>query len=295
MITYLQAIIIAIVQGVTELFPISSLGHSILLAKLFGWTEILGEQSQKGSHYLVFLVALHVATAIALIIFYRKTWLVLIKAFFRLCRTRKITTPAERMIFYLIIGTIPAALLGFIFESSLRKIFATPIIAAIFLVINGIILLYGEKIRQRGEQRRRTTTSMNATEHQVTTKLTAKTALGIGIAQSAALIAGISRSGITMTYGLLAGLSHENAARFSFLLATPIILGAGLYKLPELAKPAFSPMLPQTVIGALVAGVAAYLAVKFLDRYFEGKTLRPFGIYCIVFGLFMMSFIGIVG
>jgi len=295
MITYFQAIVIAIVQGVTELFPISSLGHSILLAKLFGWTEILGEQTQKGSHYLVFLVALHVATAIALLIFYRSTWMSLVKSFITICRTRKIATATERLVWYLILGTIPAAVLGLVFESTLRKLFATPIIAAIFLIINGIILLYGERLRKRAENGRHAVTSMNATEQQVATKLSAKTAIGIGFAQSAALIAGISRSGVTMTYGLLAGLTHENAARFSFLLATPIILGAGLYKLPEFAKPEFQSILPQTLVGAIFAGVAAYVAVKFLDKYFEGKTLRPFGIYCIIFGLFMAAFIGLVG
>lgn len=290
MITYFQAIVIAIVQGVTELFPISSLGHSVLIANLFGWNNLVSEQTQKASLYLVFLIALHVATAIALIIFYRKTWLQLIKAFIQLCRTRKIETTEQRVILLLIVATIPAALIGLVFERPLTELFAYPVIAAVFLMVNGTILLFGDSLKKRSSIRRLSQQTITSTEEQIARRLRPRRAVYIGIAQSAALIAGISRSGVSMVGGLLVGLSYESAARFSFLLATPIILGAGLYKLPELAKPAYHSILPQALIGAVIAGVAAYLSVKFLDKYFANKTFRPFAIYCLAFGAFMTIF-----
>jgi len=295
MITYFQAIIIALVQGVTELFPISSLGHSVLIAELFGWKNILGEQSQKGSVYLVFLVALHVATAIALVVFYRKIWWRLLKALVTVCRTRRIQTADEKVIMLLILATIPAGIIGLVMEHPLTALFATPSLAAFFLVVNGAILLYGDSLKRRSSIRRLAKTTITSTEEQIARRLSPGRAALIGVAQSAALIAGISRSGVSMVGGLLVGLSYENAARFSFLLATPIILGAGVYKLPELAKPAYHAIIPQAFVGAVIAGLAAYLSVKFLDRYFENKSLKPFAIYSVVFGIFMIIFSMIVG
>lgn len=288
MITYLQAIIIGLLQGVTELFPISSLGHSVLIADLFGWKGILTAQAAKASFYLTFLVALHVATAIALFIFYRKTWYKIFAGLFDSVRYRRISTIYEKLAWLLVIGTIPAGLLGLLLESKLRSQFAYPLFAAIFLVINGFILLMGDYRQRLGVKRRNET--VRASSQTTIKKLTFGRAGLMGIAQSFALIAGISRSGITMTTGLFSGLSAESAARFSFLLATPVIFLAGIYKLPELAKPAAHTILPQTLVGAVVAGVAAYVSVRFLDTYFQNKRMWPFAVYCFVFGGFMIVF-----
>lgn len=288
MITFFQAIIIGLVQGVTELFPISSLGHSILIANLFGWNNIASEQATKTSSYLTFIVALHVATALALFIFYRATWFKIFKGFINSIRHKRITTIYEKMAWLLIIGTIPAGILGLLLESKLRALFAVPLLAAVMLVINGFILLAGD-YRQRSLKKLKTDLE---TSHDSTKTIAVKLNYGraglMGVAQSFALLAGISRSGITMVTGLFSGLSFESAARFSFLLATPIIFLAGMYKLPELAKPAAHAILPQTIVGAIVAGIAAYLSVRFLDKYFQNKRLWPFAVYCFIFGSFMI-------
>jgi undecaprenyl-diphosphatase len=282
MITFFQAIIVGLLQGVTELFPISSLGHSVLIADLFGWHDILSAQTHKGSFYLTFLIAVHVATALALFIFYRKTWYKIILGFIDSIRFRRISTIYEKLAWLLIVATIPAAILGLLFENFLRTLFALPLIAASFLIINGFILLLGDHLRKRNHQIHNET--MQTTSKVAAQKLTFKRAGLIGAAQSLALIAGISRSGVTMVSGLLIGLTHESAARFSFLLATPIIFLAGIYKLPELAKPEAHSILPQTLVAAVIAGVAAYLTVRFLDKYFQNKRLWPFAIYCFAFG-----------
>jgi undecaprenyl-diphosphatase len=285
-ITYFQAIIIGLLQGVTELFPISSLGHSVLIANLFGWNSILTAQTAKTSFYLTFLVALHVATAIALFIFYRKVWYKIFRGFIDSIKFRRISTIYERLAWLLIVATIPAALIAFLLENKLRSQFALPLSAAIFLVVNGFILLIGDyRQRQTLKQRSETLQTSNQT---TASKLTLGRAGIMGVAQSFALIAGISRSGITMTTGLFSGLSTESAARFSFLLATPIIFLAGMYKLPELAKPAAHAILPQTIVGAVVAGIAAYISVRFLDKYFQNKHMWPFAVYCFAFGGLMI-------
>jgi undecaprenyl-diphosphatase len=279
MITYLQALILGLVQGVTELFPISSLGHSVVIAWLFNWRGILASQSNSESFFLSFLVALHVATGTALLIFYRAIWWRIIKGFFRSVKTREIDSPDGRLAWLLIVATVPAGITGLAFEHALRTQFAKPLSAIIFLFINGCILLIGDRyIKQTAHASH---SAQSATSKNVSSKLTLGRAAIIGVAQIGALFAGISRSGITMISGLYSGLNHEDAARFSFLLATPIIFGAGLLKLPDFFSNLDAGVRGQILVGAIAAGVSAYAAVRYLDKYFRDKTLRPFGLYCI--------------
>lgn len=277
-----------LVQGLTELFPISSLGHSVLVPYLFGWNNIVTSETGRESFFLAFLVALHVATAIALIIYYRREWVRLVKAFFSSVQKRGISTSYERLVWLLIIATIPAALTGLIFEHVLRTQFAKPLAAIVFLFINGCILLIGDNYARRQARQRQDFTMATTATHTAKT-ITARRAGLIGTAQVLALLAGISRSGITMVSGLYSGLDYEDSARFSFLLATPIILAAGVYKLPDLLGPNGNGVRGQILVGALVTGVTAYLSVRFLDKYFRNKSLRPFGIYCICASLLMLG------
>lgn len=279
-LTFLQAIAIGLLQGVSELFPISSLGHSILVPALIGgsWYHLVTEsatQHSEGSSYLAFIVALHVATAVALIIFYWRTWLRIIRAFFRTVSKRKIVDADERLTWLLIIATIPVGITGLAFEHAFRTLFAKPLAAASFLTINGIILFGAESLRKRAAIKPKRSLD----------KLDYKEAGAIGTFQILALFPGISRSGIAMVGGLLRGLNHEDAANFSFLLATPIILAAGVLKLPSLFGPAGSGIHGQVIAGAVVAGVAAYASIRFLTKYFETKTLTPFAIYCLLAGV----------
>lgn len=306
-LSYLQAATIGLLQGVTELFPVSSLGHSILVPAWVGgsWSHLVTEQSTKaseGSPYLAFIVATHVATALALIVFYLRAWLRILGGLGTSIRRRAIETPTERLGWLIVVATIPVGLLGLALEHSLRVLFAKPLAAAVFLTINGVILLAGEKLIRRHYAREATATaaSLAPTErrsadagsarvehHQdvVVAKVGWRDAIAVGLAQSLALLAGISRSGVTMVTGLARGLDHESAANFAFLLATPVILAAGVLKLPELAKPAAAGIRGPTLLGAVLAGLASYVAVRFLTRYFENRSLRPFGIYCFVAGL----------
>jgi undecaprenyl-diphosphatase len=298
MITYLQALILGLVQGVTELFPVSSLGHSVLIANLFNWHNILKQQNTDTSHFLTFLVALHVATAIALIIFYRDTWARIIRGFIRSLRTKQLVGDSDAKLAWLLIAaTIPAGLIGLIFESSLRTQFARPFSAIVFIIINGLILIKGNKLvaktqLSRPRQRRTAVTTdmpvASKTSRMISDRLSFGRAVFIGVVQIGALFAGISRSGITMIAGLRSGLDHQDSARFSFLLATPIILAAGLYKLPDVLAGSASAIRGQALVGGIVAGVAAYYSVRYLDKYFRTRSLRPFGIYCVAFGAFML-------
>lgn len=289
MITYFQAIIIGIFQGITELFPISSLGHSVLLAWLFNWHSISSGETQKGSNFLLFLVVLHVATALALLIFYRKTWARIFKGFFKSVADRAVDTSDGRLAWLLIVATVPAGLVGLIFQNSLRSLFAKPLSAVIFLFINGCILLIGDRYQKRHEAaNHRSKHSLNETTENVSQAITMQRSVIIGTAQIGALFAGISRSGITMVSGLFSGLDHEDAARFAFLLATPIIFGAGLVELPNFFSHLNANMRGQMFVGAIAAGIAAYISVRFLDKYFRDKTLKPFGIYCICASLLLV-------
>ena len=289
-LSFFQAIFIGLLQGVTELFPISSLGHSVLVPSLLGWHNIVKSQSAGESFYLAFIVGLHCASATALLIFYRKDWVRIIRAFFRTLAKRKVETSDERLAWLIIIGSIPTGILGLALEHQLRVVFAKPLAAAIFLTINGLILLAGERVRRRSEARVlavRSGIAVPDRSRQLET-MEFKEAGAIGAAQSLALLAGISRSGVTMVAGLLRGLDHEDALRFAFLLATPIIFAAGVYKIPDLTGPLGNGIRGQVLIGSLVAGIASYFSVRFLTRYFKSRNLNPFGVYCLGAGALMI-------
>ena len=286
MLTFPQAILLGLLQGVTELFPVSSLGHSVLLPALLGWNDVVAAQSTSESYWLAFLVGLHVATAVALLVFYRATWARLITAGLRTLRTRRVETPDERLIWLLAIATVPAGIIGLLAEHALRVLFATPVAASLFLVANGLLLFAGEWMRRRGVARRAIAAhARTAAGDRRLDTLEAREALAVGGAQVLALLPGISRSGVTMVAGLVRGLDHEDAARFSFLLATPIILAAGVYKLPDLLGPNGDGVRPQVLAGSVAAAVAAYLSVRLLSRWFRANTLLPFAVYSLVAGL----------
>ncbi len=294
-LSYFQAIVIGILQGITELFPVSSLGHSVLVPELLGWHSLVAGQSADRSFYLAFLVGLHVATAIALLIFFWHDWVAVIRGFFSSIRKRRIDTPSERMAWLLVIGTIPVGIVGLVFEHRLRTIFAKPTAAAIFLTVNGLILLAGERLRRRAETRELVQEHPHHTDpgHDVgrdVDTLELREGFFVGSAQILALFAGISRSGVTMVAGLLRGLDHEDAARLSFMLATPIIFAAGFYKLPDLLGHSGDHIRGQVLAGSIAAGIAAYLSVRFLTRYFETRTLTPFAVYSLVFGISMIFY-----
>ena len=285
MLSFFRAIVIGLLQGVTELFPVSSLGHSVLIPALVGWDDLVKVQSQSESFFLAFLVALHVGTALALLVYFRHDWVKIIGGLLGSARARRVTTPDARLGLLLIVATIPAGIFGLAFEHALRTLFAKPEAAAILLTVNGAILLVGEALRRRvaaGVGYR----GDGFSGGRRIDSLTYGEAVFIGCTQIGALFAGISRSGITMVGGLMRGLDHEDAARFAFLLATPIILGAGVYKLPDLAGHLGDGIRGQAFAGAVVAAVGAYVSTRFLVRFFETKSLTPFGIYCLAVGAF---------
>jgi len=291
-LTYLEAIVIGLLQGVTELFPISSLGHSVLVPAWLGgsWSRLVTQQSSAESPYLAFIVGLHVATATALLVLFWRDWVGIVGGFFTSLRHRRIDTTYERMAWLIVLSTIPAGLTGLLLEHQLRTVFAKPLAAAVFLTINGVILLSGEWLRRRALRHPPATVADDAVQGApaldvaIAQHVSARDAAVIGVLQTAALLPGISRSGITMVAGLLRGLTHEEAVRFSFLLATPIILAAGVYKVPDLLGPLGNGIRGQTLAGAAAAFVAALFAAKFLERWFRTRTLTPFAIYCLVAG-----------
>ena len=268
MISYFQAIVIGLLQGVTELFPISSLGHSVLVPAWLGWDHLVTAQSADESFYLAFVVALHVATAVALLVYFRAEWVRIIAGFVRTWRTRRIETPDERLAWLLVVATIPAGITGLALEHALRTLFAKPLAAA----VRHLVVAHATD-RGPGEEEGRALDTLDFKE-----------AGAVGIAQIGALFAGVSRSGITMVAGLLRGLDHEDAARFSFLLATPIIFAAGVYKVPDLAGHLGDGIRGQALVGALFAGVAAFVSVRFLVRFFQTRTLLPFAVYSLIVG-----------
>jgi undecaprenyl-diphosphatase len=295
-LTYFQAIVIGVLQGVTELFPISSLGHSVLVPELLGWDKLVTGQAADESFYLAFLVGLHVATALALLVFYWRDWVAVVRGFFTSIAKRRIDTAPERMAWLLVLGTIPVGIVGLVFEHQLRTVFAKPTAAAIFLTINGLILLAGERLRRRSEVRE----LARSHDHHVDTAddgiardlstLDLREGVVVGSSQILALFAGISRSGVTMVAGLLRGLDHEDAMKLSFMLATPVILAAGVYKLPDLLGHNGDHIRGQVLAGSVAAAVAAYLSVRFLERFFRTRTLMPFAIYCLVVGVAMIVY-----
>jgi undecaprenyl-diphosphatase len=272
--TFTQALVLALLQGVSELFPVSSLGHTILVPALLHWHNI----DRASASFLAFVVVLHLGTALALIVFYRAEWYAIVRALgSSLVRGRLSDNRDERIGWLLVVGTIPVGILGFIFEVPVRRLFGSPAPAAAFLIVNGLVMFAGEALRRR--QHERTGRTYKAIE-----QLGFPASLAVGIAQSFALLPGISRSGISMVAGLLCDLDHEQAARFSFLLATPVILAAALLEVPKLFAPGAHVVLVQAIVGGVAAGVAAYLSVAFLTRYFRTNDLRPFGWYCVVLG-----------
>ncbi len=309
-LTYPEAIVVGLVQGVTELFPVSSLGHSVLLPALLGgrWAGDLNVSAPE-SPYLAFIVGLHVATAIALLVFFRADWVRVIRGFLSSVRYRSVSTSDQRLAWLIVLATIPVGVIGLLLEHTFRTVLGKPLPAAAFLFANGVILLAGERLRRRapdpadaaavqeaavvGRADRQAVVPAVSASSDVDTGVTAdrrlagigtRTALFVGAAQVLALLPGISRSGSAMVAGLVRGLDHEDAARFSFLLATPVILAAGVLKLPDLAGPLGAGIRGQVVAGSIVSGLAAYASVRWLTRWFSTRTLTPFAVYSLLAG-----------
>ncbi len=372
-ITYLEAAVVGLVQGVSELFPVSSLGHNVLIPALVGgsWASDLNVASAS-SPYLAFIVGMHVATAIALIIYFWRDWIRIIGGFFSSIRDRRVQTRDQRLAWMIILATIPVGLVGVVADKPFREIFGKPVLAGVFLIINGIILYCGEKFRPRrsvqadqqiARERERerdlvaagvsrgsypqaaasragyppaaasggsyppASTGQNGYppdgarppgQHRATRPPSGQQALRqeevalavqaderlarmgygravvIGASQILALLAGISRDGVTMVTGMNRGLAREDAARFAFLLATPVILAAGVLELPKLTGPLGHGIHGQILLGSVLSGVGAYLSVRFLMRYFQTRTLTPFAVYCFVFGLASVVYLGFI-
>jgi undecaprenyl-diphosphatase len=342
-LTYLEASVVGLIQGVTELFPVSSLGHNVLIPALIGgsWGSDLSVAKSE-SPYLAFIVGLHVATAIALLIYFWRDWIRIIRGFGTSIRDRQVRTTDQKLAWMVILATIPVGLVGLFFEHEFRVLFGKPIRAAIFLVLNGVILYAGEKFRTRKSLRAdqelaelrereaseaelgttarsggsragapRAATSHAAGSHASGQRAARQLELSqamqsderlatagflqavvIGSAQVLALLAGISRDGVTMVAGMGRGLSREDAARFAFLLATPVILAAGVLKYGDLIQKGhgiYGPIL----VGSVLSGVGAYVSVRFLVKYFQTRTLTPFAIYCVLFGVASIIYLSV--
>jgi undecaprenyl-diphosphatase len=296
LISTFQAIVLGVLQGATELFPVSSLGHTVLVPTLFRWHNVVAWQSQPESPWLAFVVMLHVGSAVGLLIYFWRDWVALIRAFFATLGKRRIETPTERLAWLIVCATIPVGILGLLLERVIREALAKPLSAAIFLIVNGCILLYAERYRRRNEVRELARREgLNPEGYRALDTLEFRESAIIGTAQTSALIAGISRDGVVMTAGLARGLDNADAARFGFLLATPPILAAGLFKYSDLTGPNGNGIRGAAVIAAVCAAITAVLTVHFLTRYFRKGNLRPFGLYCIGFGIFMTAFTLIAG
>jgi undecaprenyl-diphosphatase len=278
LITYFQAVVLGLTQGIAEPFPISSLGHSVVLPRLFGWNIHQGDP-----YFLSFLVATHLATSLVLLGIFWRDWVRVIGGILRSLRMREIRADDvdARLGWLLVAGTIPVGIIGLVLQEPLRKLFASPSIAAAFLIVNGVALLLFERLRRRPPQ----PGDYRGDGDARVARLSWRQAIAVGTSQAAALVPGISRSGASMGGGLLVGLSNEDAARYSFLLATPVILAAAALKVPELLGSQGNGVRGQALVAGLCAAITTFLAVKFLLRWFQTNRLTPFGIYCIVFGL----------
>jgi undecaprenyl-diphosphatase len=340
-ITYAESGVVGVVQGVTELFPVSSLGHNVLIPALAGgcWAHDLNVAAPE-SPYLAFIVGLHVATAIGLLVYFWRDWARIVGGFFTSLAHFARPGPGadrwqlrsvnEKLAWMIILATIPVGIVGILFEHEFRVFFGKPIRAAIFLAVNGVILIAGEVFRrtsslradrevaaEREQEReivavgtaRRAGNARHAAGHQAiraaelaegvaADRRLARQSHGqaviIGSAQILALLAGISRDGVCMVAGMLRGLSREDAARFAFLLATPVILAAGVLKIPDLLGHLGNGIRGQVLFGSVLSGVGAYLSVRFLMRYFQTRTLTPFGLYCLVVGLGSIVYLGLI-
>lgn len=269
-----------LLQGATELFPVSSLGHSVIIPSLLHWSF-----KQSDPTFVPFLVLLHLGTAGALLVLYRVEWVAIIRGFFTAAVRGRITTEPERLAMLLLTGTIPAGILGVYFETRIKSLFASPYVAAGFLIVNGILLFGFEMLRRRAERRAALQTKTRAEQEQSfgqAERISFRAAAIIGACQALAFLPGISRSGVTIGGGLLAGLRHQEAARFSFLLATPVILAAGVVELPQLF--ASGVQIGEYLAAAVLSGLAAYASARFLLRYFRSGRLDPYGFYCIAAG-----------
>jgi undecaprenyl-diphosphatase len=278
LISYFQAVMLGLTQGVAEPFPISSLGHGVILPRLAGW-----HIHQNDKFFLTFLIATHLATALVLLGFFIRDWILIVKGLWRSLQLREIAAEDTyaRLGWLLVAATIPVGIIGLLLQDPIRKLFASPQLAAAFLIVNGIALLVFERLRRRPP---RPGDYLGDADARIA-KLTWRQAIGVGTSQAFALVPGISRSGFTMGGGLLVGLSNEDAARFGFLLATPVIFAAAALKLPELLGSQGNGVRGPALVGGLCAALTTFFAVKFLLRYFETKRLSPFGVYCLGLGL----------
>jgi undecaprenyl-diphosphatase len=283
-----DAFALAVLQGITELFPISSLGHAVVVPSLFGWSI-----DQHAASFLPFVVVLHVGTALALLIYFWRDWLFVAEGLIRFGRRgNRAAGEARRLLGLIVIATLPAVAIGFVAEKYVRGLFASPFVAALFLIANGLLLLFGDRMRRRAD-------GAGTGRDEPARALDWRSALAIGCWQCAAFIPGISRSGAAMVGGLFAGLHHSEAAHFSFLIATPIIAGAAVLEIPKLhALPGHG--ITATVVAAgIVAGVTAFASIAFLMRYFRrhnfDDALVPFAVYCGVFGSAAAIVLGLRG
>ncbi|MGI8550669.1 MAG: undecaprenyl-diphosphate phosphatase [Dehalococcoidia bacterium] len=285
-----HAIILSLLQGAFELFPVSSLGHTVIVPALLGWHE-----KQSDPSFLAFVVVLHLGTAAALLIFFWRDWLRIIGAVLRSISARHLSDdPNERLGWLIVAGSIPAGVLGLFLKTPLNKLFGQPWLVAIFLVLNGFVLVAGERLRQRSISPALVAAGGHATEARLPiARLGFPAAFGIGGAQALALLPGFSRSGASMVGGLQARLNHVDAARFSFLLATPLILAAGALETPEVFKSNSNIGPGLAAMGMVISGITAFLAVRFLLRFFETERLDIFGYYCFAFGAFSFIVLGL--
>jgi len=310
-LSYLEAIVVGAMQGVSELFPISSLGHSVLLPALIGgrWAQDLNVSAPE-SPYLAFIVGLHVATALALLVFFWRDWVRILTGLFTSLRERRVRTPDQRLAWLLVLGTIPVGLTGLLLEHLFRTTLGRPLPAAVFLLLNAVVLTLGERMRRpapvpamagpepsgtelaaepspaeaTAESSGESSGESSAEADERLSAMPTRSAFLIGAAQTLALLPGISRSGVSMVAGLRLGLSHAEAARFSFLLATPVILAAGVLKVPDLFGPLGAGIGGQVLAGSVASFLSALFAVRFLTRYFQARTLYPFAAYCAIAG-----------
>jgi undecaprenyl-diphosphatase len=305
-LTYPEAIGVGLLQGVTELFPVSSLGHSILVPALIGgsWKRDLNV-SAAGSPYLNVLIGLHLATALALVVYFWRDWVRIISGLVSSIVQRRIQTVDQKLAWLLIVATVPVGLVGLALNKVFQDALGTPKVAAAFLALNGLVLYGAERLKRGGSGRRRAGDAAvdelgpdgsplhpdEVSDRRITGKLGWKQAAIVGGAQILALLPGISRSGVTMRAGIFKGLRHEDAARFAFLLATPVIGAAALLKVPTLLGPAGDGIRGQVLAGSVAAFVAGYVATRFLTKYFETRTLTPFAIYCALAGLGSLAYL----
>jgi undecaprenyl-diphosphatase len=273
--------LLAVLQGASELFPVSSLGHTVLIPAMLRWSFDRSDPT-----FLAFVVALHLGTAIALVAFYRSDWARIASALARSVVRGSLSNDAdERIGWLLVVGTVPVAMLGVFLEKPVRQFFGSSAMVAGFLILNAFVMFGGEALRRRA-------LSSGAASASVARPLAAlpwPDAARIGLAQAAALLPGISRSGASIVAGLLLRLTHEDAARYSFLLATPVIVAASVLEIPKLLEPGAHAVLAQAMVGGVLAALTAYASVAFLTRWFHSHDLRPFGWYCLIFGTFALT------